>query len=544
MARNLRRGAFLTEADLLPIGTRPGISAGLPTGMSAMSIDKSNVQGFEKLSVGDHFSILTRVPDVVDGGQPMTSWATLQEGRMSEEDARVAGMLRTGIREIAHDAIYLSDADTATVVIGVEEATVPSLAQLLRDESEIFVVANSSRTGVVQPNSDAGVNHAGSAVNLAKTPVDSDPLRRGSIRDDGSAVTPLESETRHGVPGSRIDLPTLKRSAVSSATLRLVNQRGPLDFVSEPDEIAVPILVQDVPAFSEIKVSDLVDPATGRIRTLFFPRDTVQDDWILDPKQLVDRVAARNLRAGRPVQSRDLAPVGTQPGPSSGLPFGMRGITVNSRQIVGLESIRPGIAFDLVAARGVEVNSLADSVRQTLSSSDAVREATKLPVGRVAASRTVATGAVLLSELGDSTILIQTGGAANEEERETRITPDGSTVTETVKRDPVVASEFTVQRFVLAVPESQVGSVLGLLDIQNPLFVSLQPLSGNQPSIDFRDSSQSVDAPVRAVIREHIRGSEIRSEVFLTDRVEPSEVSYSSSPESFSRAFLPSGGSL
>ncbi|MCP4765425.1 MAG: hypothetical protein GY875_04065, partial [Gammaproteobacteria bacterium] len=106
VARNLRRGAFLTEADLLPAGTRPGISAGLPIGMSALSIDKTHVKGFEKLAVGDHFSILTRIPDAVVGGAPATTWGTLQGGRMSEDDARVAGMLRTGIREIEHDAIY------------------------------------------------------------------------------------------------------------------------------------------------------------------------------------------------------------------------------------------------------------------------------------------------------------------------------------------------------------------------------------------------------------------------------------------------------
>ena len=515
VARPLRRGSLITEGDLLPQGTRPGISAGLQPGMAGMSLSKSNVQGFENLAVGDRFSILTRVPGEVIGSAPDTTWASLLGGQPTEDDARIAEMVRTGIREVVRDAVYLAPSNGDSVIIGIPEMEVAKLAQLIRDSAEVFAVARSSQLNMdsthLQPSSNAFVSR--------KPVAEPSRFRLGTEPYEASDSI-MERESRR-----REKSGTIRNAAnAKSSVQRLVSQIQVIEDTTQDrladDKIAVPILVQDVPAYEELSIDDFVDPTTGRVQTLYFDSRTVGDDWELDVRNLIDRVSLRPLRAGRPVRVTELAPPGSPAGPALGLESGMRAVTVNASQVVGMETLRVGAVFDLVAARGVEVNSLAGTVRQSLASSDAVREAMKLPGGRVAASRTIATQVKLLSNTGTTQVLVPKSTGATESQTQTRLAADGSTVTETVRQDPVNFEERTVQQFVLAVESEFVGSVLGLLDDQNPLYVSILPLSDRDESHVQGGQPVTANRPVRAVIQEHVRGIEISSEVFLTDRPE------------------------
>lgn len=485
VSRNLRRGSLITEEDLLPPGTRPGISAGLPSDMAAISIEKEKIKGFEKLVVGDRFSILTRVPEAVEANLPSINWATLHGGQLSEDDARVADMVRTGIREIAQDAVYLSDPDDATVVIGVSRQEVAKLAQLLRDESELFVVANSSR------ESDSPASKSGSNLSAA-----------AASRVDG-----------------RWDF-------VSQIASNSESQ----DASDRSNTVPIPVLVRDVPAFRKLTIDDFLDPASGQIRLLYFAPENVDDVWQTDVRELIDRVTLRSLDSGRVVGSDDLAPPGTPEGPAVGLPPGTRGVTVNSAQVEGLIGIAEGSVFDLMTGGGVSVSALADSARRSLSGPDAIQESGKLPTGKVSNARVIATGVTLLADLGETTITVARRGAPQQLQTRTRLVPDGSTITEEVLEEPAISSEQqTVERFVLAVPEAAAQSVVGMLDVQNPLAVSLRPLNANASETGIkRDDSQSPNL-VRAVIQEHVRGDEISTEVFLTDRPEATRLS--SSPD-------------
>jgi flagella basal body P-ring formation protein FlgA len=488
VSRPLRRGSLITEEDLLPPGTRPGISAGLPSGMAAMSVEKAQVRGFEKLVIGDRFSILTRVPETVQSGLPSVSWATLQGGRLSDDDARVAEMVRTGIREVARDAVYLSQADDSTVVIGISQQQVAKLAQLLRDDSELFVVANSSREP--SPNDEERL----------PTEISVNPFSDASTTRSEAAA-----EWRF------------------VAQLDVGQASGP-----SRETVPVPVLSQDVNAFRQLTIDDFIDPSTGQLRMLYFPPDKVDDQWLLDVRDLIDRVAVRSLDAGRVVTRDDLAPPGTPAGPGVGIPQGMRGVTVNSAQVLGLESLAEGSRFDLATADSVDVISLGDEIRQSLASSDAVREAAKLPSGNVSTSRVIANDVLLLSDLGESTITVQTVAAPAQTQTRTRLTPDGSTITEEVIEQPSFASEQrTVRSYILAVPESSLSAVVGMLDVQLPLAASILPLdTANAAQTSMSVSAprgpgsqmMRTEAPVRAVIQEHVRGTEIRTEVFLTDR--------------------------
>ncbi|MEM7558103.1 MAG: hypothetical protein AAF394_03195 [Planctomycetota bacterium] len=465
IARSLRRGAILTESDLLPPGTRAGISAGLEPGMAAMSIAKANVQGFEKLAVGDSFSILTKVPGGVAAAAPKINWATLQGGRLSEEDDRIASMVRTGIREVVRDATYLSDSDEENVVIGVPDTDVAKLAQLLRDKAEVFAVARSSQA--------------------------------------------RDSQQKNEVTHSKPDVSVM-------GDVRFVAQFANQD--DRPGSIAIPILVRDVSAFETLSIDDFVDPATGRIQNLYFDENDVRKEWVRDIRQLLDRTPIRPLKSGRPVTQSDLAPAGTPPGIAVGLRAGERAITVNSAQLIGLEGLTTGSLVDIASASGVQVNQLGGTVRQVLSSSDAVREAGKLPSGRVSVSRVVAEEVRMLAHLGESTLTFTIPGVPSETQTQTRLLEDGTVSTETVRVTPPTTETRVVQRYVIAVREEQVGGLVGLLDATSPLIAAVRPLSGAPSESKLHQTRKPAIPPVRAVIREHISGTDVSTEVFLTDQ--------------------------
>jgi hypothetical protein len=525
VGRSLRRGSLITESDLLPKGTRPGISAGLPSGMAAMSIEKSHVQGFEKLVAGDTFTILTRVPEGVGGSLPGTNWATLFGGKLSSEDERLETMVRTGIREVAKNAIYLSDPDDTTVVIGVPEADVSRIAQLVRDKSDIFVIANSSRDGLEQ-NAIQPPPFPGPSASI-------DPVNRNGLNEKlATGRNPFGFDAPEGSRRSATSLghySTNPDAAVidlrPNNDLVLVSHKGPAlnqdSDKEQEDQLAFPVLVQEVPAYRTLRIEDFVDPATGQIRRMYFPRDSVQPDWQSDVRKLIDRVTIRDLQPGRVVTSGDLAPEGTPASPAVGVPVGMRGVTVNSSQLAGLETLSPGTRFDIVTAHRVAVSTLGNTVRQSLSSEDAVRESVKQPGGSVAVSRIVAEQAVLVSHVGDVSIVVNNV----QRKTETQLQADGSTVTvETVIDDP---TSVVVQQSVIAVPEAFLVDVLGLLNGGPGLFASLRPVNGSAASgsdpANAAVSSVQPSAPVRAVITEHVRGQDIQSEVFLTDRPMPNE---------------------
>ncbi|MEM7478384.1 MAG: hypothetical protein AAF483_25660 [Planctomycetota bacterium] len=482
VSRQLRRGALITEEDLLPVGTRPGISAGLPAGSAAMSVTKTQVKGFEKLVIGDRFSILTRVPENVGSSLPSVSWATLQGGQLSEDAARLEQMVRTGIREVAKDATFLSEPDDASVVIGISQQDVSKLAQLLRDQSELFVVANSSRKAAEGTNANSSAGKEDSSTS-APNPFSS------------SSTNPHHQQSSRFVSSTAID---------------------PQD---DNETVPVPVLVRDATAFRPLSIDDFVDPATGQIRILYFPKDKVLDAWELDVRELIDRVPLRGLRSGRVVLKTDLAPTGTLAGPAIGIPAGMRGVTVNSAQVQGLDALAEGSVFDLATSGSVAMRSLADKVSQSLASSNAIREAAKKPNGNVSTSRVLAPSVILLADLGEASISVQRAMNTGEVQRTTRLAPDGSTITEEIVAPSAVSTtQMQVQKYMLAVPEASVTAVIGMLDVQNPLRASILPLSNASESSASRPTTQS--QPVRAVIQEHVRGEQVTTEVFLTDQPE------------------------
>jgi Flp pilus assembly protein CpaB len=57
-----RAGFFFTEDDFLPVGTRPGIVAGIPAGKRSITLDANSIQGVAGLRSGDRFDVIATVP--------------------------------------------------------------------------------------------------------------------------------------------------------------------------------------------------------------------------------------------------------------------------------------------------------------------------------------------------------------------------------------------------------------------------------------------------------------------------------------------------
>ncbi len=77
------------------------------------------------------------------------------------------------------------------------------------------------------------------------------------------------------------------------------------------------------------------------------------------------RLLGRVLRRDKPVNyaftEKDFLPEGTRPGPSAGIPPGMRGIWLDATRIQGLADARAGDLVDLVAAKSVEAAPRLDA---------------------------------------------------------------------------------------------------------------------------------------------------------------------------------------
>jgi Flp pilus assembly protein CpaB len=151
-AHDLLAGHFVTERDLLPPGTPPGLAAGVPPGKRAFVVETKGLVGLGALSAGDHFDLLASSPVDLSrtGGR---GGANLVGGGLMAALPKQAD-----VRVLVHDGVVVaplktaagrgSDAPTiAEVVVAVDPAEVPRVAEALATGVELTVVARSSQGG-------------------------------------------------------------------------------------------------------------------------------------------------------------------------------------------------------------------------------------------------------------------------------------------------------------------------------------------------------------------------------------------------------------
>ncbi|TWT58861.1 SAF domain protein [Thalassoglobus neptunius] len=494
VAKDIPHGSVLSEAMLLPRGTRPGLVAGAPQGTVVLPVASNRMTGLNRLRNGDRFAVYARLPEALRPAFPQTDWATLQGAVLPDEDRLLEEQLRTGVRLVVKEAVLIGQADSGSatketseqvVGIAVPEEAVTQLSQLLQGESELFVAASSGR------------EQSPSAHPERKSPV---PRQAAQEPNSQSA----------------------KNTYVS------FKQDAPSDEFAFSDRVAVPVTARPIKAYSKLTLDDFIAPSTGRPRTMLFPADRVRTEWVRDLNELIDRVVTRDIDTGRVIEESTLLPVGSQPGTTAGIPKGMLGMSVNGQQVLGLdglEDLHRGDRFQLVAVRPYDIDALGGTVRRGLTNGDAIQQA--LGAGDLfqRAIVDVLCSEVQLVDFGADIQTVQSS-VVNETQTttETQLTPNGPirVVNELVTPE-VNERQVTAKTYLLALQPNDVGQLAQALAVgtqiiavplpgtsadQSPPTVSIESGLVQQPTVD-------IELP-RPKIVEHIRGTEVTRDVWIT----------------------------
>lgn len=496
VGRSMPPGHLITEADLMPPGTRPGIAAGAAPGKRVYVAPANRIDGLSGLSVGNVVSLYATLGDAVDAPPPKMDWASIMGGMPEPGGLELQNEVRAGVRAISRDAkIVMIDRPSDSVAFAIESDEVISMSQAINSNQQIFAVAVSSKDSNAVPQQST---NGESVIEASKRYLSKKP----------SLVSINSVERSAGPGGSKFDSSFVPEQGRQTKFTRSNSQRSA---ATRPDDwIAVPVTGRSVTALERLKIEDFVEPSTGQARLYYFPPDSVSDDWVRDLPSLVDRVVRRNVDVGRVLKKSDLLPVGSRPGPTAGLPPGYRAITVDSDQVTGLELLREGDVIDLVECIPVDMDG---TVRFTAASRDRLKAPIAVPkVGGLnwaAEVNVVARGVRLVrrvTEKRQELIDVKTENAAKEIVTATGVERVG---VEQSTQPTVIEREITMST--LALMPEQVPAVTATLTAGGQLFAAAQ--SGEAGGDNAGDLVPNIQANVHRV--EHIRGSDRTTETFV-----------------------------
>lgn len=330
-ARDLSRGAVITEADLMPAGTRPGVVGAIPSGMEALFVDAERITGLSRLHVGDRFEIHSHLPDGFAPSATKPTTATVFGGRLSVADQALQDELRTGIRILSRSALILQISGSAgdgKVSIAVDRDEVRSLLQALQLDHELFAIGRSEDVA----------------------PVDSQGPLAGSRAKRSRELMVWEGDE---IPVS------------------FVAQRSPAKGLgNDADTVAVPILIEDVLPRTRMSVDEFIEPSTGKVRYLQFAPGDVPEDVMTDLREIIGRRSGRQLYAGEWVVKGDLCDVRQWSVPCD-IPADWSVIELNSLDVRGIQIAEVGDFVDLVAVRPIASLDLQTKAEWPFNHSDA-----------------------------------------------------------------------------------------------------------------------------------------------------------------------------
>ena len=116
MARKKAPGYAFTEDDFLPIGTRPGVSAGVPAGKRAMRIEVDKVHGIVGLQPGDRFDMMSATSLKAKGSttQPALDGVFAD---MIKSQATQSNWPQSRIRVLIQNGVVVSPLETRLIPI-------------------------------------------------------------------------------------------------------------------------------------------------------------------------------------------------------------------------------------------------------------------------------------------------------------------------------------------------------------------------------------------------------------------------------------------
>lgn len=174
----------------------------------------------------------------------------------------------------------------------------------------------------------------------------------------------------------------------------------------QPDgTVAVLACPRMLPAFTKLTREHLLT-AEG-LHTVPVVEEAIDENGLFRPnatdvRRLLGRVLKRPKGVNYPYSEADLLPAGTRPGPSAGIPPGMRGMWIAADTIPGLADARAGDRLDLVAAEMVDpktpdLEALGEVSDPRMRMK--IQQATMTPTEREVRSWVVARDALVVSPL-------------------------------------------------------------------------------------------------------------------------------------------------
>lgn len=158
-------------------------------------------------------------------------------------------------------------------------------------------------------------------------------------------------------------------------------------------KVAVIVATRPIPRFRRVTQADLVDPKTGTIRETWVDEKKAEQQGFLTRTEVLGRVMAKTKMVGYPFLESELLPPGAQDNWTSGVPEGMRGVTIDIERVMGLDTLKEGDRFDLM---GVLVAEKAPRTSRDVFVAPGVGEATRAREGWETTSQIFVHGAEVI----------------------------------------------------------------------------------------------------------------------------------------------------
>lgn len=326
LAKDKNPNFAFREDSFLPKGTRPGMAAGIPAGMQALTIETSKLSGVHGLKQGDAVDLLAAIPkDLLADFDP--SFRRHQRDQFVSKSRRKEESPASETRLLAASVVIVQPVRMRSKAESTSSLTQGKRVQAIPVEEIVLAIAEAD---VPQVQLALSRDLALTAVAQTGRPDDAPPQR----------------------PASMVEV------------LRVTRR---------------------IPAFEEVQEADFIDPQTRRQDIDYVEPDSARQRKILPHRLLPGRVVKRDIEPGEILTEDDLLPIGARPGAGAGIPVDRQAITLDATKLFGSELLRRGDRLDVLGAFSLESRTAAgnnagtDNAQVLSTSTQAIRRETELP---------------------------------------------------------------------------------------------------------------------------------------------------------------------
>lgn len=304
------------EESFLPKGTRPGLAAGIPVGMNAITIETSKISGLHGLKRADKVDLIAAVP--------REAWSDF-DPPSSRTSSRMAFVSKLRPDERKQTTAPRVVAEGVVVVRPVFQRAKAETSSTLTQGKRVQAIPVEETVLAIQPDDVAWVELA--------------MQRDYPLMAVAQTSRPVEPESEKQRPAAMVEV------------LR----------------VARPIA-----AFSALSDGDFIDPKSRRNDIDYIDPDTARQKKVVPVKLLPGRVVRRPVEVGEIIVEDDLLPIGTRPGVGAGVAPDRQAISLSTEGLAGVELLNVGDHVDLIGSFKLDVRELRE--RTTVTRNGAVEE--------------------------------------------------------------------------------------------------------------------------------------------------------------------------